>query len=32
MRLDENGFLVVDQDIIIKRGKSPAPRLRPDTT
>jgi cytochrome b6-f complex iron-sulfur subunit len=32
LRLDDNGFLVVDQDIIIKRGKSPAPRFRPEAT
>ena len=30
LRIDENGFLVVDQDIIIKRGKGPAPRFRPE--
>jgi cytochrome b6-f complex iron-sulfur subunit len=31
LRLDDNGLLVVDQDIIIKRGKDPAPRFRPET-
>ena len=31
LRLDDNGFLVVDQDIIIKRGQGPAPRFRPGT-
>jgi len=29
IRLDDNGFLVVDQDIIIKRTKGPAPRFQP---
>jgi hypothetical protein len=29
LRLDDNGFLVVDQDIILKRGKGPAPRFQP---
>jgi len=29
LRLDDNGFLVVDQDIILKREKGPAPRFRP---
>lgn len=29
LRLDDNGFLVVDQDTIIKRGKGPAPRFKP---
>ena len=32
LRLDDNGFLVVDQDTIIKRGKGPAPRFRPEAT
>ena len=32
LRLDDNGFLVVDQDIIIKRGKGPAPRFRSEAT
>jgi cytochrome b6-f complex iron-sulfur subunit len=32
LRLDDGGFLVVDQDIIIKRGKGPAPRFRPGVT
>jgi cytochrome b6-f complex iron-sulfur subunit len=32
LRLDDNGLLVVDQDIIIKRGKGPVPRFRPETT
>ena len=27
IRIDENGFLVVDQDIFLKRGKGPAPRF-----
>lgn len=30
--LDDNGFLVVDQDRIIKRSKGPAPRFRPPAT
>ncbi len=29
IRLDDNGILVVDQDISIKRGKGPALRFRP---
>ena len=29
LRLDNNGYLVVDQDIIIKRGKGPVPRFQP---
>jgi cytochrome b6-f complex iron-sulfur subunit len=29
LRLDDNGFLVVDQDSIIKRTKDAAPRFRP---
>ena len=32
LRLDDNGFLVVDQDIILKRGKGPAPRFQPEAT
>jgi cytochrome b6-f complex iron-sulfur subunit len=32
LRLDDQGFLVVDQDTIIKRGKGPAPRFRPGAT
>ena len=32
LRIDDNGLLVVDQDIIIKRGKGPAPRFRSETT
>jgi len=31
LRLDDNGFLVVDQDIILIRGKGPVPRFRPGT-
>ncbi len=30
--IDDNGLLVVDQDIIIKRGKGPAPHFRPEAT
>ena len=30
LRLDDNGLLVVDQDIIIKRGKDPVPRFQPE--
>ena len=29
LRLDNNGYLVVDQDIIIKRGKGPVPHFQP---
>ena len=29
IRLDDNGSLVVDQDIIIKRAKDPAPHFQP---
>ena len=29
LRLDNNGYLVVDRDIIIKRGKTPVPRFQP---
>jgi cytochrome b6-f complex iron-sulfur subunit len=29
LRLDDNGFLVVDQDIVIKRGNGPASPFRP---
>ena len=29
LRLDHNGYLVVDQDMIIKRGKGPVPRFQP---
>jgi Rieske Fe-S protein len=29
LRLDDNGYLVVDQDIIMKREKGSAPRFRP---
>ena len=32
LRLDDNGFLVVDQDIILKRGKDSAPRYWPGAT
>jgi len=32
LRLDDSGVLVVDQDIIIKRGKGPVPHFRPGTT
>jgi Rieske Fe-S protein len=32
LRLDENGFLVVDQDRIIKRGKGHALRFQPPAT
>jgi cytochrome b6-f complex iron-sulfur subunit len=32
LRLGDNGSLVVDPDIIIKRRRRPAPRLRPDAT
>lgn len=32
LRLDDGGVLVVDQDIIIKRGKGPVPHFRPETT
>ncbi|UCD80237.1 MAG: ubiquinol-cytochrome c reductase iron-sulfur subunit [Desulfobacterales bacterium] len=32
LRLDDNGFLVVDQDNVIKRGKGPVPRFRPGAT
>ena len=32
LRLDDSGLLVVDQDIIIKRGQGPAPRFRPEAT
>jgi len=32
LRLDDNGLLAVDPDIIIKREKGPAPRFRPETT
>ena len=28
LRIDENGFLVVDEDIVLKRGKGPAPRFQ----
>ena len=31
LRLDDNGFLVVDQDRILKRGPGPAPRFQPGT-
>jgi cytochrome b6-f complex iron-sulfur subunit len=30
LRLDNNGYLVVDQDIVIKRGKGSVPRFRPE--
>jgi len=30
LRIDKNGFLVVDQDIIIKRPKGPVPRFQPE--
>ena len=30
LRLDDNGYLLVDQDMIIKRGKGPVPRFRPE--
>ncbi len=29
LRLDDNGYLVVDQDIIVKREKGSAPRFQP---
>ena len=29
LRLDDNGYLVVDQDMIIKRGRGPVPRFQP---
>jgi cytochrome b6-f complex iron-sulfur subunit len=32
LRLDENGFLVVNEDTVIKRGKDPVPRFRPGAT
>jgi cytochrome b6-f complex iron-sulfur subunit len=32
LRLDDGGVLVVDQDIIIKRGKGPVPHFRPKST
>jgi cytochrome b6-f complex iron-sulfur subunit len=32
LRLGDNGSLVVDPDIIIKRGRRPAPRLRMEAT
>ena len=32
MRLDDNGLLVVDQDIVIKRIKGSAPRFQPKKT
>jgi len=32
LRLDDGGVLVVDQDMIIKRGKGPVPYFRPGTT
>jgi cytochrome b6-f complex iron-sulfur subunit len=32
LRLDDNGFLIVDQDTIIKRGEGPVPRFRPAAT
>jgi cytochrome b6-f complex iron-sulfur subunit len=32
LRLGDNGSLVVDPDIIIKRGRNPAPRFRTEAT
>lgn len=32
LRIDDNGLLVVDQDIIIKRGKGPPPHFQPEAT
>jgi cytochrome b6-f complex iron-sulfur subunit len=32
LRLDENGFLAVDEDMVIKRGKGSVPRFRPGAT
>ena len=29
LRIDENGFLVVDEDMVIRRGQGPVPRFRP---
>jgi nitrite reductase/ring-hydroxylating ferredoxin subunit len=29
IRIDDNGYLVVDQDIILKRGQGPLPRFQP---
>ncbi len=29
LRLDEEGYLVVDQDLIVRRGDGPTPRYRP---
>ncbi|MDP2643320.1 MAG: ubiquinol-cytochrome c reductase iron-sulfur subunit [Desulfobacterales bacterium] len=29
LRQDDNGFLIVDQDAVVKRGKGPVPRFKP---